>query len=333
MNTFFPCTHRRLSENGLRTKTNRSLGPAALLAGFFLSHGLGIGSPTDQTELMVYIGQSQVVDYTQSIKRVAIANPEVADATVISPYQIMVDGKATGVTSMIVWPESGKYQKYRLTVCAETNPYQVMLQVRFMEVNKNALKELGSDILLKGLRIGSEKVDMGSYGGNVGLPSDPLLLSNTVDMFFAIPARNFSSIIKALQENNLLSVLASPNLSAVSGAEANFLAGGEFPIPIVSGSTGMQTITVQFKEFGVKLKFVPTVLDTNVVHIKVLAEVSNLDFDNGVILSGFRIPAAPRHRRPAFDRVVPNRFENSHTGPHSRPGKDIQQPTLPEQGK
>jgi Flp pilus assembly secretin CpaC len=250
-----------------------------------------IAKDAQKAELTVYKGQSDVLDFVQPIKRVAISNPEVADATVISPTQILVDGKSLGVTSMIVWRESGPYQKYRLTVCDEASAHQVMLHVRFMEINKSALKEFGSDFLLKNLKIGGERVNAGSYGGNVNTPSDPLALSNTVDFFFAIPNRNIMAIFKALQDNNLLSILAAPNLSAVSGTEANFLAGGEFPIPIVSGSMGMQTLTIQFKEYGVKLKFLPTVLDTSLVRIKVMAEVSNLDFENGILLSGFRIPS------------------------------------------
>jgi pilus assembly protein CpaC len=251
----------------------------------------GVVQKAPNAGLTVRMGQSEILDFDQPIKRVAISNPDVADATVISPTQIMVDGKTAGVTSMVVWRESGPYQKYRLNVCEGAGLHQVMLHVKFMEVNKSALKEFGSDFLLKSMKIGNERVDMGSYGGNVNVPSDPLALSNTVDFFFSIPNRNVSAVFRALQDNNLLSVLAAPNLSAVSGTEAAFLAGGEFPIPIVSGSMGMQTLTIQFKEYGIKLKFLPTVLDSALVRIKVMAEVSNLDFENGIQLSGFRIPS------------------------------------------
>jgi pilus assembly protein CpaC len=94
----------------------------------------------------------------------------------------------------------------------------------------------------------------------------------------------------------LLTVLAKPNLCVMDGSEASFLAGGKFPVPIVSGSSGMQTVTIHFEEYGIKLKFTPTVLDSEVVNIKVAAEVSSLDFDNGIILSGFRIPAINTRR-------------------------------------
>ncbi|MBN1894448.1 pilus assembly protein N-terminal domain-containing protein [bacterium] len=263
---------------------------AAVLFHLFLS-GTSNSAHPERHGITVFLGQSEIADFDQPITRVAIADPDIADATVISPHQIMVDGKKTGVTSLVVWPESGNYQKFRISVRAEASPYQVMLNVRFMEINKNALKEFGSDFLVKGMRAGSERVDMGLFGGKVGVPADPLELGNTVDLFFAIPTSRFTSILKALQENNLLSVLAAPNVSAISGAEAAFLAGGEFPIPIVSGAGGMQTLTIQFKEYGVKLRFVPTVLDTGLVNIRVMAEVSHLDFENGVELSGFRIPS------------------------------------------
>lgn len=257
----------------------------------FIISNINLFAKVNDLELTVYIDQSEVLDFKQPVKRIAIANPEIADATVISSNQILVIGKSVGITSMIVWSETGEYIRYKLKVQNESSSHQVMLKVRFMEVNKSALKEFGSDFIVKNFKVSHQRLDVGSFGGKVSNPSDPLELGNTVDLFFAIPTQNLSAIFKALQENNLLSILATPNLSAISGSEASFLAGGEFPIPIVSGSMGMQTVTIQFKEFGVKLKFVPTVLDSNLINIKVAAEVSNLDFENGITLSGFQIPS------------------------------------------
>jgi pilus assembly protein CpaC len=263
-------------------------GHPALLAACLAA---AIASAGEIKDLYLPAGQSDVLDFVQPIKRVAITNPEVADATVVSPTQILLDGKAAGVTSLIVWRESGSHQAYRVSVRGGMNPLQIMLHVRFLEVNKTVLKELGSDFLVKQVRLGNERLNWGSYGGGVTTPSDPLALSNTVDFFLSLPTQNVTAMFKALQENNLVSILAAPNLTAVNGEEANFLAGGEFPIPIVSGSMGSQTLTIQFKEFGIKLRFTPTVLDTGRVRVKVAAEVSSLDFDNGILLSGFRIPA------------------------------------------
>jgi pilus assembly protein CpaC len=251
----------------------------------------GLLAGEQDQSLTVYISQSEILDFQNPIKRVAIANPEVADATVITPNQILVNGKQSGITSMIVWSETEEYTKYRLCVHSQASDAQIQLNVKFMEVNTTALKEFGSDFLLKNLNVRGKQVNLGSFGGNVSAPSDPLLITSTVDFFFAMPTKNFSAIFKALFENNLLSILATPNLTVVSGSEASFLAGGEFPIPIVSGSMGLQTVTIQYKEYGVKLTFLPTILDSNIVNIKVATQVSSLDFENGIVLSGFEIPS------------------------------------------
>ncbi|MBN2104600.1 pilus assembly protein N-terminal domain-containing protein [bacterium] len=249
-------------------------------------------SLTEDVEVLdIYSGQSEVLDFEKPVSRIAISNPDVASASVITPLQILIDGKKTGITTLVVWPEKGTYMKYKLRVVAGVSKEQVMLNVKFIEVNKSALKTLGFDFLVKKFNVREEVMDMGSYAGKVNDPSDPLILGNSVDFFFNSTTQNISGIIKALWEDNLLTVLAAPNLSAISGAEARFLAGGEFPIPLVSGTGGSQSISIVFKEYGVRLKFVPTVLSSKLINIKVEAEVSNLDFENGIILSGFRIPS------------------------------------------
>ena len=248
--------------------------------------------PGTSTEIITLAtGESDVIDFLDPVKRISITNPEIADATVTSPRQIVINGKGSGMTSLIVWTANDSHIKYKVRINSGEAAKQIMLKVRFLEVNKSALKELGSDFILQNMRLGNDRISMGSYGGNVNEPSNPLLLGNTVDMFFSVPTRDFTTILKALHENNLVQVLAEPNLTAASGSEAQFLAGGEFPIPIVSGSAGMQTVTIKFKEFGIRLNFKPTILDSTRIHLKTTAEVSNLDFDNGILLSGFRIPA------------------------------------------
>ena len=242
------------------------------------------------TLLRLKSGHSDVVDLAQPIKRIAIADPEIADANVISATQIVVIGKSIGTTSMIVWDENDDYINYTVIVESIESRKQIILRVRFMEVNKSALKEFGSDFIVKGV-LGNESYEVGNFAGEVVEPFDPLLLGSTVDIFFNVPSSNFSSVFKALNEKNLITLLASPNLSAQSGTEASFLAGGEFPVPIVSGAQGMQTVTIYYKEFGVKLKFFPLILGENLININVKAEVSSLDFENGVTLSGFKIPA------------------------------------------
>ncbi len=268
--------------------TNRSV----LLILFLLVIGFAPLYAADPStiELAVFIGQSKILDFSLPVKRISIADPEIADATVTSPSQLVINGKEIGSTSLVVWSENEAYKHYKIRVRNESAEGQISLKVRFIEINKTALKEIGTDFILK--NIGDRNsADIGSFGGKVDAPGDPLTLGNTVDFFFAIPSKDFSAIFKALEEKNLLNILASPNLTAINGAEASFLAGGEFPIPIVSGAAGMQTVTIQFKEFGIQLKFIPTVMNRDLVNIQVEAEVSNLDFDNGVTLSGFRVPS------------------------------------------
>ena len=98
-------------------------------------------------------------------------------------------------------------------------------------------------------------------------------------------------MIQALQQQNVLQILAEPNLIAVDGKEANFLAGGEFPFPIVQGVGGAQSLTIQFKEFGIRLKFTPNVMSSGFIHLRVSPEVSELDFTNALSINGTVIPA------------------------------------------
>jgi len=256
---------------------------------FFTNIAWGLTKGVEVLDL--YKGQSEVIDFKKPVNRIAISNPDVASASVITPLQILIDGKESGITTMVVWPENETYIKYKLRVVSGGSKEQVMLNVKFIEVNKSALKTLGFDFLVKKFTVGEDLIDMGSYAGKVNDPSDPLLLGNSVDFFFNSTTQNISGIIKALWQNNLLTILAAPNLSARSGSEARFLAGGEFPIPLVSGTGGTQTVSIVFKEYGVRLKFLPTVIGSKLIKIKVEAEVSNLDFDNGIILSGFHIPS------------------------------------------
>lgn len=253
-----------------------------ILAGFQLQ---AAPAPEAQ-EWFVGLGKSQIIQFIAPVKRVSLANPEIADALVTSPSQILVNGKAVGRTTLVVWSESEEYRVYELVIGKSPAEYQVMLKVRFAEVNRTAIKQLGMNILFD-----NKDVQARSFAGKVNSNSQPLLLDDNTDLFLAIPSADLTSIIKALEEQRLLTTIAKPNLVAVDGTEATFLAGGEFPIPIVQGMLGAQTVTIQYKEFGIRLKFTPTVLDSGLVNIKVSTEVSSLDFENGIVMSGFRIPA------------------------------------------
>jgi pilus assembly protein CpaC len=270
--------------------------------------GLALQAAGESGLLTVEPGHSIVMVRSEGIAKISIADPEVADANVISVSQLVLIGKSEGSTSLVVWDDRGRYEQFRVLVRKPMALHQISLQVRFVEINRSAIRELGLDFLIKDRKVGSERIDVGSFAGQVAGVNDPLGLSETVDLLFAVPTRNLTTMIKALEEKNLITILAKPNLSAREGAEASFLAGGEFPIPIVSGAAGMQTVTIQFKEFGIKMRFTPSVLDSGMINLKVAAEVSNLDFDNGITLSGFLIPALATRKAETNVDLKENHF-------------------------
>jgi pilus assembly protein CpaC len=120
--------------------------------------------------------------------------------------------------------------------------------------------------------------------------SNELTFSDFLNVFVFNTKYNVGAVLKALQTKGFVQSLAEPNLIAYNGKEASFLAGGEVPVPVVQGATGLSTVTVLYKEFGIRLSFTPTIAG-DVIRLHVKPEVSSLDFTNGVTLSGFRIPA------------------------------------------
>jgi pilus assembly protein CpaC len=254
-------------------------------------------------KMEVIIGKSQVITFTQNIKRVSLTDPSIADVMVASPRQILVNGKSAGTTSLVVWDSDDRPTFYDLVVHTDTSFQQVMLKVRFVEVQRTALRGMGFDFVTTDLNpsLFGEDFDaltFGSYSGQVATPSIPLSLSSSVSLFASLVHRSFdvSVILKALEKKGVVNTLAEPTLVAISGNEAKFLAGGEIPVPIVQPTGGTAQVTIEWKEFGVALTFTPTVVDSGVVSLKVEPEVSTLDWDNGVTLGGFRIPALRTRR-------------------------------------
>jgi pilus assembly protein CpaC len=185
---------------------------------------------------------------------------------------------------------------------ASENRQVVMLQVRFAEVDRSALTNLGINFFSTGAAntigaISTEQFAPPSLQSGAGRAGATVFgLSDLLNIFLFRPDINLGATIKALETKNVLQILAEPNILALNGTEANFLAGGEFPFPVVQGTAGLQSVTIQFKEFGIRLGFTPTVLDDGQIRLKVSPEVSALDFSNAVTLSGFTIPALSTRR-------------------------------------
>ena len=173
-----------------------------------------------------------------------------------------------------------------LQVPGGSESQQVMLQVRFAEVNRKALTELGVNLFVNRERFAARSTtqqfaaptfDDEKAGG--------MVFSDFLNLFFFDRKEGIGGVIKALESRGGFQSLAEPNLIAYNGQEASFLAGGEFPVPIVQGATG--AVTIVFKEFGIRLNFKPTIAG-DVIRLKVRPEVSALDFANGITLEGFR---------------------------------------------
>jgi len=180
-------------------------------------------------------------------------------------------------------------------------PPQVLLRVRFAEVSRSALTELGVSAFTgaDGYKNYAARTATQQFAApdfeNKG-ESNQLVFSDFLNLFLFDIKNQLGVAIKALQNKGLFQSLAEPNLVAESGKEASFLAGGEFPIPVAQGGGANLAISVVFKEFGVRLNFTPTVTGGDRVRLKVRPEVSTLDFSNAIVLQGFRIPALSTRR-------------------------------------
>ncbi|HET9359107.1 MAG TPA: pilus assembly protein N-terminal domain-containing protein, partial [Vicinamibacterales bacterium] len=228
-----------------------------------------------------------------------VSSKEVADKAVAVAGGY-VDNKADVVTLLQVQPGQ--------------RSNQVLLRVRFAEVSRTAMSEWGMSIFTSPTGIGNTigrsttqqypapgysdlawtKAGSG-FGDPVSSASGKLVFSDFLNLFLLNQQYDLGVLIKALQQRGLFQSLAEPNLIAESGKEASFLAGGEFPIPVAQGSAANMAVSVQFKEFGIRLNFTPTVSGDR-VHLKVKPEVSTLDYGNAVVLNGFRIPALSTRR-------------------------------------
>ena len=185
---------------------------------------------------------------------------------------------------------------------------EVLLQVKFAEVDRSVLTQLGVNFISTGAANTLGTVTTGQFGGfgpqtiapgtqtvpgttGTATVTPATTINNVLNLFLFRSDINLGATIEALETKNLLQILAEPNLIAVNGKEASFLAGGQFPFPIVQPGAGFTAVTISFKEFGVRLQFTPVIMPNGNIHLKVAPEVSTLDFANALTISGFTVPA------------------------------------------
>jgi pilus assembly protein CpaC len=305
----------------------------------------------------VTAGRSTVVPTDFDVTRIAVTNPEIADAVVVQPREVLIDGKKPGTVSLILWSSTQRKQYdivvepaitgleqqlqalfpgediavsvseeaivlsghvsstsvmlraaeiatastskskiiNMLQVPGGSESQQVMLQVRFAEVNRRALTELGLNLFVNRERFAARSTTQQFAAPNFDDEKpNGVVFSDFLNLMFFDKKEGIGGVLRALQQRGGFQSLAEPNLIAYNGQEASFLAGGEFPVPVVqAGSTN--AVTIVFKEFGIRLNFKPTIAG-DLIRLKVRPEVSTLDFANGVTLQGFRIPALTSRR-------------------------------------
>lgn len=183
---------------------------------------------------------------------------------------------------------------------------EVLLQVKFAEVDRSALTTLGANFFSTGAANTIGSTTTGQFGGfgpptitpptGTGSTTNTTTINNVLNLFVFRPDINFGAVVQALETKNLLQILAEPNLIALNGKEASFLAGGQFPFPIVQPGAGFTAVTISFKDFGVHLNFTPEIMPNGNIHLKVAPEVSTLDFANALTISGFTVPALSTRR-------------------------------------
>ena len=326
-------------------------------------------APAQKTSggMEILIGRGELLQFTSDISRVAVAEPKIADAVVVSPREVMVNAKGLGHTTVIVWESGGLPTRFdikvvddlvvanaalaKVTAALQQNgislevtgdtvvlsgdvatledakrygdmaapmgkvlvnllrvpeprpPYQIMLHVKFASVDRVALSEFGINLFSRNPKMlgatSSQQFAQPRFSQfqfqDQEFSNSTINFSDILNIFLYRPDLNIGATIRALETRNLLQILAEPNLIAMEGKEASFLAGGQFPFPTLAAtSTGgavAPVVTVQFKSFGVELTFTPTITAEGKIHLKVSPSVSAIDFSNAVQLQGYMIPA------------------------------------------
>ena len=328
----------------------------------------------EASALHVLVGRSLVISSQARIYRVSVADPAIVDALVVSPTQILVNGKSGGTASLVIWDETGQSQAFDVYVDMDVSelvakihqvvpnePVQVearggvitlsgmmssqavvdhvvavaqamaprkesvvsllqvpapksgevLLEVKFADVDRSTLSQFGVNLLSTSPAKNVFTTTTGQFSppavqsgetitgtstvtstAAVSAAGVPITLGQLLNIFIFRSDINLGAVIQALQEKNLLQILAEPNVLAETGKEALFLDGGQFPFPVVQGATGgVPVVTIQFREYGVKLAFTPLITPEGLIHLKVAPEVSSLDYTNALTIQGFTIPS------------------------------------------
>lgn len=312
----------------------------------------------------VLVGQSRVINFDRPVGRFSVSNPEIAEAVLVTPDQVLVNGKAFGQVNFIAWEQSGgqflvfdvfvranlslidsqiralfpkddirlsqangsvvisgsvanaltatqvqsvieaaNFKVVNMLTSPVSNATQIQLQVRVAEVNRNRLRDYGTSFLTG---------PPGGTGGYWNSGNGPSVLGDAttssagaildtiiqpaLNLFVFNRQINTGAMLRVLRQEGAFRELAEPNLIAMNGQQASFLAGGEFPVPVLQMGQSGTGITIVWKEYGIRLNFKPTIIDEDHIRLELEPEVSTIDFTNGVRFNGFVVPALRTRR-------------------------------------
>jgi len=314
--------------------------------------------PGTDGKLLATVGKSLIIDSPLNIEKISVANGDLVEAVAINPKEVLINGKAAGETSLIIWQQGGQRLVYDLTVrvsplrlevvreqiarefpddninvtydndtafvrgtvkdmiamqrvmaivatlgkavnllrvkVAAEEP-QILLHVRFVDVDRSASQQLGAAIATSAFHQDSG-FSTGAAGGTGIDSTGAFSLSNALNIFLFRKDINLGAAIQALEAKNLAETLTEPNVLAMNGQQASFLEGGEFPVPVTQGSASLGTVTIMYQEYGVRLTFLPYVTPRGTIQLQVNPEVSSLDYAHAVSLGGFTVPATSVRR-------------------------------------
>lgn len=316
--------------------------------------------------LIVSAGKTRLLDLPVNIERVSIASPEAAEAVPVSARSLMINGRAAGETSLVIWLSDGTRREYDLQVRVSsaridaakeqldrefggsvqiatdsTSVYltghvrdlfeadraatiastlgrvinllkvdlppqerQILLKVRFADVDRSKAMDLGANFFgaPHGIPFTAttgtySPTRIGALTTTAGASSGSFSLSDSLNLLLFDPHMNAGATLKALANQNILQILAEPNVLAMNGKEASFVSGGEFPFPnLQGGGGGVGQVTVSFREFGIRIQFLPNITPRGTIRLHVAPEVSSLDFANSLSINGATIPALDKRR-------------------------------------
>lgn len=334
------------AREGWTDRLGRRLGGcwfASLLLGAVLTAAAPVSAQQFITEsegsVSLARGTSAVLVSPFEFDRISMADPEVAEAVVVSPNEVLINGRTLGTTTFVVWDNSGARRIYGVEVTADAPalqrhlttlfpdedievtargntlilsgpvstafvanralelaessgavlidnlqtpaPSQILLQVQFAEVSRSALRSLGNQVI--DVLNPHELSGTGDWRGETD--SD-----GTIELSLIESDSHLRMLLRAFKETGDFRSLAEPTLLALDGQSASFLAGGEFPFPTVQGAQTSNAVSIEWREFGVRLNFTPYITNIGNIRLDLAPEVSSLDFAGGLTISGFQMP-------------------------------------------